>query len=77
MTTPKFCKDCKHVSIPKTGIEFSRCAHPEAVSYDLISGELKSYCCAVRDYGTCGKEGALFEPMNMQFLITNMHEALR
>lgn len=73
----KFCKDCKHVSIPGTGIDFARCRHPEAVSYDLVSGDLKSYCSAVRDYGKCGKEGALFEPFDIQFVVKAIHGVMR
>ena len=55
----KFCKDCKHFQeVDKKCLNES--------DYDLVTGELKMYYAETqRYYGSCGREGKLFEPLRL------------
>lgn len=79
----KFCKNCKWMRLDANGrLTFAQCVNPAISKYDPVTGELKSFCeTERRDFGSatskCGPDGNLFEPIDIQQLVTNMHEALR
>ena len=53
----KFCKDCKHFQEVD-----AKCLIEK--DYDLVTGEYKFYYAeTLRAYGSCGREGKLFEPI--------------
>lgn len=59
---PKFCKDCKYLTLnPSTDLLcHAKCAHPSVL--DLVSGEISYYCALNRsDTGKCGLTAELFE----------------
>lgn len=77
-----FCKDCKWIRLNGRNIAYAQCVNPKIANYNPVSGVLETYCETERkDFGSatskCGPDGNLFEPIDIQQLVTNMHEALR
>lgn len=63
----KFCVDCRHwspsnhVTDKQLQMEFSKCYHPEIVTYDLVSGKkIVQYARTMRAHN-CGYDGVLWE----------------
>lgn len=75
MSEVKLCKDCKFEKRhclsyfpfigPPSFREFSKCAHPNFTTKDLITGNIKitEFCSVLRIF-RCGKEAKYFEPKN-------------
>ena len=58
-TTPKFCRDCKFLTL-------SKCTHPESISYDLVTGKeiiTDAFKMHTDPFNTrCGYGAVLFRP---------------
>ncbi len=65
MTTPKFCKDCKHYQYSEYGDIEYRCL---SLAYNVITGDVFEdsvyECGAMRSDGeVCGPDAKLFEAL--------------
>lgn len=60
----RFCKDCRHFQ-PATDKVQAQCAHPQNVTWDLVTGNQRRERLphAMRENtGPCARPAALFEP---------------